>query len=325
MKFSLKLIKIAALCGLLALAAESVPARVLDGGSIMDQRMNENLCAITFDDGPSRNTPQLLDLLNQYGIPATFFLLGKQAEQHPNLVRRIVAEGHEVGNHSFSHPNLRLLQPERKVEEIQRTDAVLRSLGAAPLFLRPPYGAFDRHTVEAAEALGLSVVLWSVDSRDWQRLPPDYAKLRNTRGYAYPPGMLRGVFLFHDTHKSTVEDLPRIIRELRAGGCQRFVTVSEYLEGVLDPEPGLLMTRRSLREAPGGMPLMARHEMEGVEQSAEMPPARSWPAGSGPVPLARSSKPWQPESAAEPLPGQALEQHTTRLPPAAHAASAPVS
>lgn len=114
MNFSLKLIRIAALCGLLVLAVETAPARVLDGGSIMDQRMHENLCAITFDDGPSRNTPQLLDLLDQYGIPATFFLLGKQAELHPDLVRRIGAEGHEVGNHSFSHPNLRLLPPERK-------------------------------------------------------------------------------------------------------------------------------------------------------------------------------------------------------------------
>lgn len=325
MKFSLKLIKITVLCAVLILAAESLRARVLDGGSIMDQRMNENLCAITFDDGPSRNTPQLLSLLDQYGIPATFFLLGKQAELHPDLVRRIVAEGHEVGNHSFSHPNLRLLPPERKIEEIRRTDAILRSLGAAPLFLRPPYGAFDGHTVEAADALGLSVVLWSVDSRDWRRLPADYAKLRNTRGYAYAPGMLRGVFLFHDTHKSTVEDLPRIIRELRAGGCQRFVTVSEYLQGVLDPEPALLMTRRSLRKSPDRMPLAARHEMEGVEQSAEMPPAQSWPAGSGPVPLARSSRPWQPGSAAGSLRGQALEGHSTRLPAAARAASAPIS
>ena len=112
------------------LAAQSVLARVVDGNNIMDQRMSENLCAITFDDGPSRNTPQLLDMLDQYGIPATFFLLGKQAELHPDIVRRIVAEGHEIGNHSYSHPNLRLLSSERKDEEIRRTDAILRSLGA---------------------------------------------------------------------------------------------------------------------------------------------------------------------------------------------------
>ena len=192
------------------LAAQSVLARVVDGNNIMDQRMSENLCAITFDDGPSRNTPQLLDMLDQYGIPATFFLLGKQAELHPDIVRRIVAEGHEIGNHSYSHPNLRLLSSERKDEEIRRTDAILRSLGATPLFLRPPYGAFDHNTVETAESLGLSVVLWSLDSRDWKGLPPDYAKLRSTRGYAYPTGSLRGIFLFHDTHKSTVDDLPRL-------------------------------------------------------------------------------------------------------------------
>lgn len=291
------------------LAAQSVLARVVDGNNIMDQRMSENLCAITFDDGPSRNTPQLLDMLDQYGIPATFFLLGKQAELHPGIVRRIVAEGHEIGNHSYSHPNLRLLSSERKDEEIRRTDAILRSLGATPLFLRPPYGAFDHNTVETAESLGLSVVLWSLDSRDWKGLPPDYAKLRSTRGYAYPTGSLRGIFLFHDTHKSTVDDLPRIIADLRAGGCQRFVTVSEYLEGVLDPEPGLLMTRRPVGEEPSQMPLAARHTVEGVEESAELPPTRGWPAGTGPLPLARSSKPWQPESNAAPFSGQALDQH----------------
>ena len=291
------------------LAAQSVLARVVDGNNIMDQRMSENLCAITFDDGPSRNTPQLLDMLDQYGIPATFFLLGKQAELHPGIVRRIVAEGHEIGNHSYSHPNLRLLSSERKDEEIRRTDAILRSLGATPLFLRPPYGAFDHNTVETAESLGLSGVLWSLDSRDWKGLPPDYAKLRSTRGYAYPTGSLRGIFLFHDTHKSTVDDLPRIIADLRAGGCQRFVTVSEYLEGVLDPEPGLLMTRRPVGEEPGQMPLAARHTVEGVEESAELPPTRGWPAGTGPLPLARSSKPWQPESNAAPFSGQALDQH----------------
>lgn len=335
MKFSWKQFGTAALCGFMLLAARTAPARVVDGNIIMDQRMSENLCAITFDDGPSRNTMQLLDMLDQYGIPATFFLLGKQVELHPDIVRRIAGDGHEIGNHSYSHPNLRLLSPERKADEIRRTDAILRSLGVTPLFLRPPYGAFDQYTVDVADALSLSIVLWSLDSRDWKSLPADYAKLRSTRGYVYPTGTLRGVFLFHDTHKSTVEDLPRIIAHLRAGGCQRFVTVSEYLDGLPDPEPGLLMTRRSLKGEPGQMPLAARHTVEGVEESAE-PPARSWPAGSGPVPLARSSKPWQPAKHATPLPsfGQALDQHSQQdqrdrrrapLPSAAHAASSPLS
>ncbi len=327
MKFSWKQFGTAALCGLILLAAPNAPARVVDGDIIMDQRMSENLCAITFDDGPSRNTPQLLDMLNQYGIPATFFLLGKQAELYPGIVRRIAVEGHEIGNHSYSHPNLRLLSPERKAEEIRRTDAILRSLGGTPLFLRPPYGVFDQYTVEIADSLSLSVVLWSLDSRDWKSLPADYAKLRSTRGYVYPTGTLRGIFLFHDTHKSTVDDLPRIIANLRAGGCQRFVTVSEYLNDVLDPEPGLLMSRRPLKEEPGQMPLAARHTVEGVEKSAEMPSTLSWPAGTGPVPLARSSKPWQPENNIVPLPssGQALDQHMPGAPlrPSAHAVALP--
>jgi peptidoglycan/xylan/chitin deacetylase (PgdA/CDA1 family) len=233
----------AGVCCLLILAALPAAAGVVDGSVIMDQRMNENLCALTFDDGPSCFTPHLLDLLNDYGIPATFFLVGGMAEKFPHIVRRIVAEGHEVGNHTWTHPNLRRISRERKLEEIVRTNELLISLGAQPTCLRPPYGAFDDHTVEIADSLGLAVVLWSVDTKDWRRLPASYAALRNGRGSVYPQGKMRGIFLFHDTHKNTVEDLPRIVRELYEAGCHRFVTVSEYLDGLLDPEPGMLMTR----------------------------------------------------------------------------------
>ncbi len=281
--------------GLAVCAAPGVQARVVEGGHIMDQHMRENLCALTFDDGPSANTPQLLDMLNEYGIPATFFLLGKQAERHPDLVRRILAEGHEVGNHSYSHPNLRMVSFEKKMQEIGQTDAILRSLGASPAFLRPPYGAYDNHTVAVAEKLGLGIMLWSLDSRDWKSLPADYATLRSTRGTVYNTGSLRGIFLFHDTHKRTVEDLPRVIRDLRAGGCQRFVTVSDYLDGLLDPEPGVLMTRRPADNTPS----MVAGKKPGrlKEQFQEMPP-ESYPAGTAALPLARTSRPWQAESSA---------------------------
>ena len=305
-------------CGLAVLSAETAGARVIDGGSIMDQRMRENLCALTFDDGPTPNTPKLLDMLSEYGIPATFFLLGSQAERYPHLVRRMVEEGHEVGNHSYSHPNLRLISSHRKEEEIRRTHEILAALDATPVLLRPPYGSYDKYTEEVAENLGMSVLLWSMDSRDWKALPVNYAALRSARGTVYAPGALRGVFLFHDTHKRTVDDLPRIIRDLREGGCQRFVTVSEYLEGMLDPEPGLLMTRRPQQPSspespasaqaarPAGEPaLAARHTIKGVESTEER---ESFPAGTGPVPLARSSKPWQTEPPAALPPGQAMGQ-----------------
>ena len=300
--------------GLALFAAPAAEARVVDGSVIMDQHMRENLCALTFDDGPSPHTPQLLDMLSEYGIPATFFLLGKQAERYPDTVRRILAEGHEVGNHSYSHPNLRLLSPANKAHEIARTDSILRSLGANPAFLRPPYGSYDAYTVTAAEELGLGIMLWSLDSRDWKSLPPNYATLRSTRGTIYAPGTLRGIFLFHDSHKRTVDDLPRIVRDLRAGGCQRFVTVSDYLAGLMDPEPGLLMTRIK-RGTPGvdEPSMVARHKVESVHQSEELPP-HSYPAGSSDIPMARSSTPWQLESQPPAMAGQVALPETAAQP-----------
>lgn len=249
-------------------------ARIVNGSLIMDQDMPENLCALTFDDGPSQNTSTLLDMLAEYKIPATFFLLGQQANLHADLIERMLAEGHEIGNHSWSHPNLRKLSTEAQAEQIRQTDQLLRSYGALPLFFRPPYGSFDERTIAITEELGLSIMLWSLDSRDWKQLPEDYGKLLSTRGTIYESGQLRGVFLFHDTHKSTVDDLPRIINHLKAGGCDRFVTVSEYLQDMSDPEAGLLMSRHP------SVPAFDKSFLK-------------YAAGSGPIPLARCSKPSQ--------------------------------
>ncbi|MDE5879715.1 MAG: polysaccharide deacetylase family protein [Desulfovibrio sp.] len=294
----------------LPLLPGAAQAAIIDGNRIMDQRMSENLCALTFDDGPSRHTGHLLDMLRDYGIPATFFLLGSNAERNPAMVRRIVAEGHEVGNHSWSHPNLRTLPAEQQDEEIRATDATLRSLGGDPAYLRPPYGNFDAHTLAVAQDLGLEVILWSLDSHDWKQLPADYAKLRSTRGTQYDNGDLHGIFLFHDTHKSTVDDLPRIIANLLAGGCRRFVTVSEYLAAALDPEPGLLMTRhpRERFAAPG---LAVQHRA-----------GRPWQASA--IPLARCSRPWNASAATtatpQPTPRDSADTATRLADGDAHAA-----
>lgn len=278
-------------CAIFFLQAQGISARVVDGNKIMDQRMGENLCALTFDDGPSRNTAALLDMLAAYNIRASFFLLGKMVANNPDMARRIQAEGHEIGSHSWSHPNLRTLSFERQEAELKNTDELLRANGITPLFIRPPYGSFDDRTVKIAAELGVDVILWSLDSRDWKSLPPNYAKLRSTRGTIYDDGALRGIFLFHDTHKSTVEDLPRIIANLKAGGCERFVTVSEYLQGMTDPEPALLMTRHeSARE-----PLLAKKSPalpeNGKLEVRPAPPA--YAAGTGTMPLARCSRPWR--------------------------------
>lgn len=265
-------------------------AAVLDGNRIMDQRMPENLCALTFDDGPSANTGALLAMLADYDIKATFFLLGRNARHNPDMVKKIAEGGHEVGNHSWSHPNLRALSWDRQYAELAETDTLLRSLGVTPLYMRPPYGNFDDRTIAIADALGVDLVLWSLDSRDWKSLPDDYAKLRSTRGTIYDDGALRGIFLFHDTHKTTVEDLPRIIANLRAGGCEKFVTISEYLAGITDPEPPLLMSRHAPAPPAPGAPV-------------KIAPQPAYAAGSAPLPLARCSRPWhQSTDKMEPLP-----------------------
>ena len=277
------------LAGLTLCAATAWP-QVYDGNAIMRQPMRENLCALTFDDGPSRYTPHILDVLRENGIPATFFMLGKNVKLYPQHVQRIVAEGHEVGNHSFSHPNLRRMAHDRKREEIELTDRLLRDLGADPLYMRPPYGSYDRDVVDIANRLGVTVVLWSVDSQDWKRRPTNYAHIINAVGQVFPPGQMRGILLFHDPLKTTAADLPKIISDLKAGGCQRFVTVSDYINSVLDPEPPLLWTERTPADTD---PVAAA---AGQESEALMPPEsyasapRSWPAGSAPLPLARIRK-----------------------------------
>ena len=184
----------------------------------------EQLCALTFDDGPTQHTPQLLQLLRERGIKATFFLLGSQVRRKPDLVRRIVAEGHEVANHSYSHPKLTRLSPEQQQQEIAAVQALFHKLGVEGRFLRPPYGSFNSATLQAAAEHDLDVILWSVDTNDWrQTLSIDGMSSR--RGHDRPT---RGVFLFHDTHLRTIKALPTLIDFLEANQC-RFVTLSEYV------------------------------------------------------------------------------------------------
>ena len=102
--------------------------RVYDGVRIIAQPMQENLCALSFDDGPSANTPQILDILAAHNIPATFFVLGRNAEHRPDLVQRIHDEGHEIGIHTYSHPNLRHLNLAAQSEQIGRASCARRTV-----------------------------------------------------------------------------------------------------------------------------------------------------------------------------------------------------
>lgn len=182
--------------------------------------------ALTFDDGPSEKlTPRLLDLLAQHHIHATFFVIGENVAQHPEIVKRAAREGHEIGNHSWSHPNLAKISDENVRSQIKRTEeAISGAIGARPVLLRPPYGSLtarQKHFIH--DELGYEIVLWDVDPYDWKRPGPTVVTnriLKETR-----PG---SIVLSHDIHPGTIEAMPATLSELEAKGF-KFVTVSELL------------------------------------------------------------------------------------------------
>lgn len=203
---------------------------VVDGATLYRVGQAGNLCAVTFDDGPSRHTGRLLDLLRERGIRATFFMLGKAAERNPELVSRVRDDGHELANHTYSHKSLRHMPYAEQQAEISRVQNVLAALGATSRFVRPPFGRYDANTLKIAEELGLKVALWSVDSHDWQRR----ASAEGLES-VYGRKVLNGIILFHDTHEQTVDAMPGILDALTANQC-RFVTVSEFMNYVENPD-----------------------------------------------------------------------------------------
>lgn len=182
--------------------------------------------SITFDDGPHPTlTPKLLDLLKDRGIRATFYILGQNAAQYPDIVKRMAAEGHEVANHTWTHPALSRTSASRVKSELERTSALIKELtGKAPTTMRPPYGATNAALNRRFdEEFGMKSILWSVDPLDWKyRNATRVANeiLENTR-----PG---GIVLAHDIHPSTIAAMPAALDGLLAKGF-KFVTVEELI------------------------------------------------------------------------------------------------
>ena len=222
-RLALFLIALLALFGAApALAAQD---NILDAQEIARLEPRGHACALTFDDGPGKFTPKLLDILKQREIHATFFVLGEHVEKLPDMIRRMAAEGHEIDNHSFDHPLLRHLSAEQQVQEIKKTERALLALGITPHFFRPPYGSYNAETVRAAAEEHLVLALWSVDSLDWK-----YHTVKGIEAQVLPKGHIepRGIFLFHDIHRTTVRAMPDVLEKLAQAGC-RFVTLSEWL------------------------------------------------------------------------------------------------
>ncbi|MBQ9117181.1 MAG: polysaccharide deacetylase family protein [Clostridia bacterium] len=190
---------------------------------------SERVVALTFDDGPHpRYTDAILDILKEYGVKATFFAVGENAELYKEQLKRIADEGHEIGNHTYSHASLKKISPERMKIELTRTaEAVKKITGRMPTVFRPPEGCCNKTVVDCANQLGYTTVLWTVDPRDWS-CPPSERVSENILG------TVKGgaVILCHDyisAGKSpTPEALRKVIPQLLKEGYS-FVTVSELL------------------------------------------------------------------------------------------------
>ncbi|MEI3146633.1 MAG: polysaccharide deacetylase family protein [Merdibacter sp.] len=178
------------------------------------------MVAITFDDGPNpATTPELLDLLKEYNVRCTFFMVGKNAEANPDIVKRICAEGHELGNHSWDHPDLSVLSRQEIIEQLQSTDdAVFKACGHDPVYIRPPFGAMSDTYHDSVDR---DSILWTIDTRDWES--HDASKIKKVIDTYVSDG---SIILLHDIHEDSVKAMKSVIPDLLEKGYQ-LVTVGD--------------------------------------------------------------------------------------------------
>lgn len=190
------------------------------------KKKNRKAVALTFDDGPSpKTTPIALELLKKYNAKGTFFMVGHAVEGNEEIVKQVVAEGHQIGNHSWDHPVLTKISLEKAKSQINDTTAALKKASGLDVhIMRPPYGAINE-TIQAA--VDQSFILWDVDTLDW--------KNRNTASIMKEvkkaqPG---SIILMHDVHQTTIDALPLILQYLTEQGFE-MVTIEELMGDQLE-------------------------------------------------------------------------------------------
>lgn len=207
--------------------AQYKDSRALSGGSVRQEDADSALTekkkiALTFDDGPdSEYTPMLLDGLAQRNVKATFFVIGKQAEEQPKIMERIVKEGHLIGNHTYNHVDIRHMTESAAKEEILKANEVItKYTGEQPCFLRPPFGNGSSRLEKDIEMIQ---VLWTIDTMDWAC--KNEAKICNT---VYREVKENSIILMHDEYPSTVRAALSIVDRLTKEGYE-FVTVDKIV------------------------------------------------------------------------------------------------
>ena len=192
-------------------------------------KTREKVIAITFDDGPHpSNTPRLLDMLKERGIRSTFYVVGNMVRRHSSsaeIMQRMIAEGHEIGNHTVTHGTLSRMNDEQVRSELKRAhDQIVAATNIPPTTMRPPGGSLriEQRKMILRE-FGYPTILWSCDPQDWRKPGPSVVAQRLIDG-AYPGGIL----LVHDLHKATIDAMPYALDQLLAKGYT-FVTISELI------------------------------------------------------------------------------------------------
>ena len=249
-----------------------------------------NYIAMTFDDGPNpETTPQLLQMLRERNIKATFFVLGNMVAKHPEVLKMIADEGHEIGSHSWSHPQLTRISQAAVDKELGNTsEAIFQVTGKKPIYLRPPYGSMKptlRTYIE--DKYGLTIVNWAVDPNDW--------KNRNSQA-VYDAIMAQvkpgAIVLAHDIYPTTVAAMPRVLDDLIAKGY-KFGTISDLV--AMDKAPKVTLAALPANGAkPGAQQKTAQKPKpkDGATASAAKPAAGN-PASPKP-----QQQPAQPQRAA---------------------------
>ncbi|SHE47176.1 Peptidoglycan/xylan/chitin deacetylase, PgdA/CDA1 family [Seinonella peptonophila] len=207
-------------------ATDVTPSRMLFHGP-----GSKKMVALTFDDGPDHDyTLQILDILKEYHVPATFFIVGRLAKRYPSVLNRIISEGHVIGNHSWDHPDFTELTPAEINHQLRRTNRMVFKLTGKQLrFFRPPFGAIDRKIERQIVNKGYSIIYWNVDTKDWSGRSAK--RILSVVKRSLKPG---SIILFHSAGghrhlKGTILSLPKIIRLMREKGYE-MVTIDRLFD-----------------------------------------------------------------------------------------------
>lgn len=190
----------------------------------------KKVVALTFDDGPDpKYTPLILETLHKNGVPATFFVLGSQADRYPKVMQWIKQAGHEIGNHGYHHHDLNKLTEQEIYDEIKRAEkSIYRTTGVLTQYYRPPGGVMTHDVFNAVQSSGYDLIHWSIDPRDWS-LERTASVIASSVKKTVTSG---DIILFHDgglNQRQTLAALQDLVTDLRSRGY-RFVTVSQLMD-----------------------------------------------------------------------------------------------